>query len=120
MTGADGVASAASGLRLAPRDLARVGELVLAKGAWGGHQLVPAGWIDAMLQPRLQTHWGAGYGYQWYVETVAGHRLLVGNGNGGQRLVVAPEQDLVVAIAAGNYDDPEQWRTPVAVLERVL
>jgi hypothetical protein len=25
-----------------------------------------------------------------------------------------------VAITAGNYDDPDQWRTPVTLLERVV
>jgi CubicO group peptidase (beta-lactamase class C family) len=120
MVGADEVASAASGLRLTPRDLARIGELVLAEGAWNGRQIVPAGWIDAMLQPRLQTDWGGRYGYQWYVETVAGHRLVAGMGNGGQRLMVLPELDLAVAITAGNYDDPDQWQTPVTLLERAI
>ncbi len=120
MTGADRVASAASGLRLAPRDLARIGELVLAEGAWDGRQIVPAEWIHAMLHPRLQTDWGGQYGYQWYIETIAGHRLVAGMGNGGQRLVVFPDLDLTVAITAGNYDDPDQWRTPVTLLERVV
>ncbi|PZG19128.1 serine hydrolase [Micromonospora craterilacus] len=118
--GMDGVASAASGLRLAPRDLARIGELVLADGTWDGHQIVPASWIRTMLQPRLQTHWGARYGYHWYLETIAGHRLVAGTGNGGQRLVVLPDLDLTVAITAGNYDDPDQWRTPVALIEHVI
>lgn len=120
MTGADGVASAASGLRLAPRDLARIGELVLAEGAWDGRQIVPAGWIHAMLRPRLRTEWGAQYGYQWYIETIAGHRLVAGMGNGGQRLMILPDLDLVVAITAGNYDEPDQWRTPATLLERVI
>ncbi len=120
MAGADGVASAASGLRLAPRDLARIGELVLADGASDGRQIVPASWIHAMLQPRLQTDWGGQYGYQWYIETIAGHRLVAGMGNGGQRLIALPELDLTVAVTAGNYDDPDQWRTPVTLLERVI
>ncbi|HEX5995948.1 MAG TPA: serine hydrolase [Jiangellales bacterium] len=120
MAGPDGVASAASGLRLAPRDLARIGELVLAEGGWDGRQIVPTSWIRAMLQPRLQTDWGAGYGYHWYLETIAGHRLMAGMGNGGQRLIVLPDLDLTVAITAGNYDNPDQWRTPVALLEHVI
>jgi CubicO group peptidase (beta-lactamase class C family) len=120
MAGADGVVSAASGLRLAPRDLARIGQLLLAEGEWDGRRLVPATWIRTMVQPRLQTDWGAGYGYHWYLESIAGHRLVVAAGNGGQRLAVVPELDLAVAITAGNYDDPEQWRTPVTVLETVL
>ncbi|MCW3814314.1 beta-lactamase family protein [Micromonospora sp. DR5-3] len=120
MTGTDGVASAASGLRLAPRDLARIGELVLADGAWKGRRIVSAGWIHAMLQPRLRTEWGSQYGYHWYRETIAGHRLVAAMGNGGQRLIVLPDLDLAVAITAGNYDDPDQWRTPVTLLERVI
>jgi CubicO group peptidase (beta-lactamase class C family) len=120
MAGEDGVASPASGLRLTPRDLARIGEMVLADGAWGGRQLVPASWISEMLKPRLPTPWGAEYGYHWYLQTVAGHRIASAMGNGGQRLMVLPELDLVVAVTAGNYDDPEQWRTPVALLEQVV
>ncbi|WP_327001915.1 beta-lactamase family protein [Dactylosporangium sp. NBC_01737] len=120
MAGTDGVASAASGLRLAPRDLARIGELLLAEGEWGGRRVVPADWIRTMVQPRLRTDWGAGYGYHWYLETVAGHRVVMAAGNGGQRLAVVPDLDLTVAITAGNYDDAEQWRTPAAVLEQVV
>ncbi|GIG91417.1 serine hydrolase domain-containing protein [Plantactinospora endophytica] len=120
MAGSDGVASPASGLRLTPRDLARIGELVLGEGAWNGGQVVPADWIRTMLRPRLRTTWGAEYGYHWYLDTVGGRRLVSAIGNGGQRLVVVPELDLAVAIAAGNYDDPEQWRTPVTLLERVV
>jgi CubicO group peptidase (beta-lactamase class C family) len=120
IAGADGVASAASGLRLAPRDLAGIGRLLLADGHWNGRQVVPAAWVRTMVQPRQRTDWGAGYGYHWYLESVAGRRLVVAAGNGGQRLAVAPDLDLSVAITAGNYDEPEQWRTPHAVLERVV
>lgn len=120
MTGADGVASAASGLRLAPHDLARLGELVLADGAWDGRAIVPADWIHTMLQPRLQTSWGGRYGYQWYIESTKDPQLVAGSGNGGQRLYVLPDLDLTVAITAGNYDDPDQWRAPRAVLEQVI
>jgi CubicO group peptidase (beta-lactamase class C family) len=120
MAGEDGVASAASGLRLAPRDLARIGELVLAEGAWNGQPIVPGDWIRTMLQPRLPTTWAAQYGYQWYIESIEGHRLVAGMGNGGQRLYVLPDLDLTVAITAGNYDDPDQWQTPITVLARVI
>ncbi|MET7426744.1 serine hydrolase domain-containing protein [Dactylosporangium sp. NPDC005555] len=114
--GADGVASAASGLRLAPRDLARIGSMMLAEGM----DLVPAGWLRTMLEPRLKTDWDAMYGYQWYLETLAERSIVMAAGNGGQRLAVVPELDLTVAITAGNYDDPEQWRTPAALLEQVI
>lgn len=120
MAGEDGVASAASGLRLVPHDLLRLGELVLREGVWDGRRLVPADWIRTMLQPRLSTDWDGRYGYQWYVESVADHRVVAAMGNGGQRLYVLPDLDLAVAVTAGNYDDPDQWRTPLALLEQVI
>jgi CubicO group peptidase (beta-lactamase class C family) len=120
MAGPDGVASPASGLRLAPRDLARIGELVLARGEEDGREIVPAAWIAAMLEPRLSTAWGGRYGYQWYVEESGGRPWVAAMGNGGQRLVVVPDLHLVAAITAGNYDDPEQWRLPAALLEQVI
>ncbi|MEV4345851.1 serine hydrolase [Actinoplanes sp. NPDC049596] len=116
LTGRDGVPSAASGLRLAPRDLARIGELVLAEGVWEGRRLVPAEWIRAMLEPRFTTDWGFEYGYQWYVAP----RLVTAMGNGGQRLIVAPGLDLVAAITTGNYDQPDQGRVPDLLLNEVI
>nr|BFE57418.1 serine hydrolase [Dactylosporangium thailandense] len=116
ITGADGVASAASGLRLTPRSLVRIGELVLAEGAG----IVPAAWVRTMLEPRLPNSWGGEYGYQWYIEPVDGHRMWAAMGNGGQRLFILPELGLVVAVTAGNYDGDEQWKTPLAVLRQFV
>ncbi|MBO0867341.1 MAG: serine hydrolase [Micromonosporaceae bacterium] len=122
MAGRDGAASAASGLRLTPRDLARVGELVLAHGGWDGREVVPAGWLRRMLEPRLPNDWGSQYGYQWFLGESAGRRWVAGMGNGGQRLFVVPELDLVVAITAGNYDDPSpnHWQAPTTIFEQVV
>jgi CubicO group peptidase (beta-lactamase class C family) len=120
MAGDDGVASAASGLRLAPRDLARIGELVLAGGEWDGREVVPAGWVRTMLQPRLPTGPRGSYGLHWYLGSTAGQHWAAAMGNGGQRLTVLPGLRLVVAVAAGNYDSQDQWRTPAAVLEQVV
>ncbi|MDR7276140.1 serine hydrolase domain-containing protein [Catenuloplanes atrovinosus] len=111
MTAQDGVHSAASGLRLTPRDLARIGTLVLT----GGEDLVPPSWLAAMLEPRLEVEWGDRYGYQWYL----GDRTVYAAGNGGQRLFVLPDRDAVVAVTAGAYDDPEQWRVPHHALHEV-
>jgi CubicO group peptidase (beta-lactamase class C family) len=53
--GRDGVHSAASGLRLTARDLARIGELVRGLGQWAGQQIVPRGWIEASIRSAIPT-----------------------------------------------------------------
>ncbi len=108
-----------AGLRLRPRDLATIGQLVLQRGRWQGRQLVPAGWIDESLLPRVATGDGLDYGYQWWSGIVdaagASRRWHAGFGNGGQRLFVVPSLELVVVVTAGGYDDAASGRHANAV-----
>lgn len=112
--GLDGREAAASGLRLRPRDLAAIGQLLLDKGHHADRQIVPAEWLEQTLTPRTQTRDGLGYGYQWYLgRDRSGAPWYGAFGNGGQRLVVAPEQQIVIAVTAGNYNKPGNWQLPV-------
>ena len=127
MVGADGVASPASGLRLAPRSLARIGQLVLQHGDWDGQQVVPSSWLGEALRTQLVIEPGFDYGYQWYLGTIdeeAGPRAPVrwvgGIGNGGQRLFILPDLATVIAVAGGCYDSADQSSTASAILEAVL
>jgi CubicO group peptidase (beta-lactamase class C family) len=117
-----GMPSAASGLRLRPRDLARFGSLYLHGGKWNGKQIIPAGWIDlstrrhfsfrqSSTRDRSQPQAGGefGYGYFWWYycyPSAAGlieARTAVGNGQ--QRIFVLPGLNMVVTILAGRYND---------------
>src|SRR5262245_60572753 len=125
MRGKDGVASAASGLRLAPRDLAKIGRLVLDLGTWDGRRIVPHEWLDRALQRHATIEDGFDYGYQWYVSALTpregvSHAWVGGLGNGGQRLDVVIDLDLVVAFATGAYDGEDQFASPMTVLEDVI
>jgi CubicO group peptidase (beta-lactamase class C family) len=127
MAGGDGVVSPASGLRLSPRDLARIGQLVLDRGWWDGREVVPATWIEELLRPRVQIGDGREYGYQWYLgsSSLGGSdaRSLpwVGaNGNGGQRLFVFPDLALVVAQTAGTYNAANQSALSTTILNELV
>ncbi|GAA4586512.1 hypothetical protein GCM10023194_32890 [Planotetraspora phitsanulokensis] len=111
-TGTDGVALAASGLRLPPHGLLAIGRLVLE----GGRDIVPASWLATVLRPHVRIDEGFHYGYQWYV----GDTWIAGFGNGGQRIHVSPALDIVVAVTAGQYDRPDQPTASVVLDEVIL
>lgn len=99
-----------TGLRMRPRDMVKIGRLVLNHGQWNGRLIVPADWIAASLQPRISTGFdGLQYGYQWWTGTVAwrGRTLpwAAAFGNGSQRIFVVPDLDMTVVITAGAYGD---------------
>ncbi len=122
--GEDGTASAASGLRLRPRDLARIGQLMLQNGTWKGQVIVPSPWLAAALRERVDIGDGRQYGYQWYVGTLhdqlPGEPWIAAFGNGGQQLWIIPGRDLVVACTFGNYNTPDQRRAPENLLRVIL
>ena len=112
-----GMPSAASGLRLRPRDLAKFGSLYLHAGQWNGEQVLPADRVvfstrrHFRFRPRTGPDAGGEFGYAWFwwyncYPTAAGlieARTAVGNGQ--QRIFVLPGLDMVVTLLAGRYND---------------
>jgi CubicO group peptidase (beta-lactamase class C family) len=100
-----------AGLRLRPRDLLKIGALVLQGGQWQGRQVVPSAWVQATTSTQVRASARLGYGYQWWTSehTAAGRSwpVIQAIGNGGQRLFVVPGLDLVVAMTAGDYGTPD-------------
>ena len=115
--GYDREPAAASGLRLRPRDLAKIGQLVLNEGRWGGKQVVPADWLRASHTPKVRAFEELSYGYQWWLGVgKSGKPWQAGFGNGGQRIWIYPHLDVVLVVMAGNYNQPDAWKMPLSVL----
>ena len=126
--GSDGEPRSASGLRLLPRDMLKVGQIVLASGNWNGRRLVPGEWVERATTAVVAIDRGRSYGYHWYMGDLAAgaasqpFHWVGGIGWGGQRLFAFPALDLVVAMNCGNYrkPGPEQGRVNGVVLTEVI
>lgn len=124
--GADGVYSAASGLRLTGPDLARIGDLIVAGGEIDGKRLVSEAWLKESFTPVAPAFDGLSYGLLWFLGEMNARalgrrtRFLAGFGNGGQRLFLVPELQLSVAIFCGRYNDWMSWTTPTRIFDEML
>ena len=124
--GPDGIASAASGLRLTAHDLLRVGGLVLGGGMWAGQRVVSQVWLDASFAPAASTGDGLDYGRLWFLGTApapafpGARKWMAGFGNGGQRLWLMPDADLACVIFSGHYNAPDAWITPNRIWREIV
>jgi CubicO group peptidase (beta-lactamase class C family) len=131
LTDRKGEPYAASGLRMTPRDLARLGMMMVGGGEAAGRRVVPSAWLERGTAQIVSVDELRRYGYHWYVGDFAFgkpigwapgnlERWWVGFGEGGQRLFVLPGLKLVVAITAGNYGADDQWIPPTRVMREVV
>ena len=105
------------GLHILPRDMARLGYLMLHQGTWDGQEIVSADWVAEATREHMQTTWGDGYGYQWWV--VPSSRAYRATGHYGQVIYVAPEADMVV-VFTGNIADGDPYPHDALVFRYIL
>jgi CubicO group peptidase (beta-lactamase class C family) len=122
--GRDGIASAASGLRLTAPDLLKIGTMLLDGGTWQGRRIVSADRIEQSFTPRVSSFDGLQYGRLWFIgEAPVGgsaRRWIGGFGNGGQRLWLQPGTGIACAIFCGAYNREDSWVTPTRIWREIV
>ncbi|KIQ16896.1 hypothetical protein RT99_19805 [Flavobacterium sp. MEB061] len=92
---------------LTPRDMAKFGLLYLNKGMWADKQVISKNWIEESLTKHSVIQ-GVNYGYLWWLKylEVNGTRFFgkAAQGNGGQKIYVWEDQNMVTVITGGNYN----------------
>jgi hypothetical protein len=105
----DGTIYTHGDLFLKPRDMAKIGYIMLNQGKWENKQIVSNAWIQESTREHIDTFWGYGYGYQWR----CGKTLICdqeieafwASGTGGQKIYVFPKLDLVVVFTSKLFDN---------------
>jgi CubicO group peptidase (beta-lactamase class C family) len=83
-------------------DFARIGQLVLNKGKWNNKQIVSEKYIEESTKAAssLLDEWGNKqldyYGYQWWITTHNGKKVIYARGILGQYIFIIPEKNLVI------------------------
>ena len=110
-----GVVNCQGGLYLRPRDMAKIGQMMLDKGMWNGKRIVSEAWVDTSLQKYVHAEAGWGYGYQWRLgQTLIEDQIIdlfFAAGRGGQHIIVAPSLRLIAVFTSqpiGNKKGPNR------------
>ncbi len=105
----DGTVYAHGDLALKPRDLAKIGSLMLNGGKWKNTQIVSGAWVRKSTGALVETYRGYGYGYQWRhgKTNICGQEIEAywGSGTGGQKLYIFPNLNLVVVFTSEIFNN---------------
>ena len=121
-----GFPNGGAGLSLRPRDMAKIGALVLQRGISGRDTIISPAWIDESTRDRLGTGeslTGLGnldYGDLWWLANAGGHRMILAWGYGGQLIAVFPDLDLVLVTTSRWNDGPAVSFERVQTIMRIV
>jgi CubicO group peptidase (beta-lactamase class C family) len=115
-------------LKLRPRDMAKIGSLILNRGTWQGRRIVSESWIEESMLPHtsLPEHrlGNPEYGYLWWRIAFDHHGeptpAIQAMGNGGQFILAFPELELVAVLTGGNYGHSRMLKAFHLVSDEIL
>lgn len=108
MTDKQGINFGGHGLHLEPRDMAKFAYLYLQDGIWENERILPEGWVEYSTD----TYWNFnvlwGYSHQWWTHPF--YNAYAAAGRYGQRIIVIPEDNLIVVFTASlSVSEPEPY-----------
>ena len=100
----DGKASGGGLFFLRPRDMAKIGLLMINDGFQNGEQIVSKTWVEQSSQNKIKLSGPFdGYGYLWWKQAFKGEiETYFADGNGGQQIFIVPSKELVIVFTSGN------------------
>lgn len=109
------------GLKMKPRDLAKIGQMVLNRGVWDGKRIVSEAWIQESTsrQSEGNVYFGE-YGHHWWINQYDGHKAVFGMGYAGQYLTVVPDLDLVIVVNSAATGNPQDTTIPIQFIESLV
>lgn len=106
----DGRISGGGGeLFLRPRDMAKIGLLMLNKGNWNGKQILSENWIKFSSENFVKLIGPyTGYGFLWWKQTFSKDNnpidVYFASGNGGQEIFIIPSEEMVLVFTGANMN----------------
>lgn len=121
-----GITQGGGGLSIRPRDLIKLGQLMLNQGEWNGQQLIDRSWVEksftaySQAMPELKANYGLAW---WIFPYEIGERTITtyaAAGNGGNYLYVVPALNATAVITATAYSTPYMHQQSQQIFSELL
>lgn len=112
-----------------PRDMAKIGYIMLYGGKWKSNKIISKEWIDESTKPYIDRSNYTGlkngkYCYYWMRETRTINdeevNIIFGMGGGEQYILIIPLYDIVMVMTAGNYWEHGDPNRPFEFIEKYI
>lgn len=118
-----GTTMGAHGLHLKPRDMAKIGQMVLDHGRWDGVQIVDSTWIAVSTQKQIGTDFASephvyDYGYYWWI--LPRWQSFTAWGHGGNCIFIVPSKEMVIIMTALPDADNDVMHTNLENFEELI
>jgi CubicO group peptidase (beta-lactamase class C family) len=118
-----GTSMGAHGLHLKPRDLAKIGQMILDHGRWNNTQIIDSLWVEISAQPYVETDWRDepfvyDYGFYWWV--VPRWQAFSAWGHGGNFIFIVPGKELVIVMTSLPDVDEDEVGTKLNDFEILI
>ena len=107
----------AGGLKLTPRNMVKIGAMMLNNGMWNGERIISEEWISKCVLPYPGNNnikipgedlGKVGYSYTWWTKDFTHNNIYINMyfavGWGGQKIIVMPGLDMVIVFTGANYN----------------
>ena len=125
-TDRQGYNNGGAGLELTPREMIKIGNLILDKGEYMGRRIVSQEWITRMKGHQISLadntmNYANGYGFGWWTGEGSKGNYVFANGWGGQFIVVVPDYKLVITATnkwsgVGSPVANQQWLATINLI----
>ena len=114
----DGITFGGYGIKTTPRELGKIGQLVLNDGMWGTERIVSSKWLSEMLSEKVTAaetgSADSAFGYLWWKETKRDINIMWGRG--GQLVFINKDKKLIMVTTAETNTSGDFHLTPYDLL----
>lgn len=101
-----GLPLAAGGFYMTPRDMAKIGQMMLDGGVWQGRRILSQAWVRQATGQQTPAG-GYPYGFYWHLNAtrvrMPRYEAFMALGQGGQSIVVIPEKRTVIVTTSADW-----------------